>query len=165
MTRTLILMRHAKSSWDDLSLADHQRPLNARGRDSATAMGHWLKTLGFVPQEALISDSQRTQETCERLGCDVNVILSKSLYLGGADIMMNVLRTSATGDVVLMLGHNPGIAEFAARLVSQAPRHKRFADYPTGATTIMRFDALTWADVTWSSGVVVDFAIPREIMV
>ena len=68
MTRTLILTRHAKSSWDAPVASDHDRPLNKRGRKSAPAIGTWLKQNGWLPDEVISSTSARTRETWDRMG-------------------------------------------------------------------------------------------------
>jgi len=164
MTRTLILMRHAKSSWDDPGLADHDRPLNNRGRASAQAMGDWLRAGGHVPDAAVSSSSERTGQTFLGLGFDVPVTFTRMLYHAGPELMMEVLRDQQVG-AILMLGHNPGIADFAERLVAEAPPHPAFADYPTCATAVIRFDTDSWKDIGWREGQPIDFAIPREVMV
>lgn len=161
MTLTLILMRHAKSSWDDLKLADHDRPLNPRGLASARAMGDWLRQRGHVPQVAVSSSSERTGQTFLELGFNVPVTFTRALYHAGPEMMMELLREQSE-PVVLILGHNPGIADFAGRVVSQAPVHPRFADYPTCATTVITFSAVRWSDVGWRTGDVADFTVPRE---
>ena len=73
MSLTLILMRHGKSAWDDPNLADHDRPLNDRGRASARSMGDWLRARGHVPDRAVSSSSTRTGQTFAGLGLDVPV--------------------------------------------------------------------------------------------
>ena len=162
MTKTLILMRHAKSSWDDLSLSDHERSLNARGRRSATVLGQLLRSQALVPDEVLSSSSTRTQETYEELRLEVESTYTRALYLAGPMQMLDVLR-GAHGKCVLMLGHNPGIAEFADQLVQKRPAHGRFADYPSGATTVMTFESEKWGDVKVGTGLVTNFAIPKEL--
>ena len=84
------------------------------------------------------------------------------LYHAGPDMMLDVLR-GATGDTVLMLGHNPGIAWFAQNIVQVPPPHSRFFDYPTCATLVAEFDVDTWRDIGTGSGTAVDFIIPREL--
>ena len=163
MTRTLILMRHAKSAWNDPNLADHDRPLNGRGRDSAKAMGDWLRRKGHLPDVVVSSSATRTGQTVEGLGFDAPVSFTRTLYHAGPEVMMDVLRDQ-TASCVLMVGHNPGIADFADRLVSQPPRHPRFADYPTGAVAIITFEAQGWNDIGWREGQPIDFAIPRAVM-
>ena len=76
--------------------------------------------------------------------------------------MLAVLK-HAKADTVMMIGHNPGIAEFAARLVAVPPINPDFARYPTGATLVVDFIADDWSDITYGSGATVDFVIPREI--
>lgn len=160
---TLILMRHAKSSWGSPALADHDRPLNDRGRRSARAMGRWLRSKGYLPDAVLSSSSRRTVETFEGLELDVPVTFTADLYHAGPAAMLRVLH-GAEAPVLLMLGHNPGIADFAESLVRTPPDHPRFDDYPTCATLVVRFDAPSWSEVDWGSGEVVDFAIPREVI-
>ncbi|WP_299723259.1 histidine phosphatase family protein [uncultured Tateyamaria sp.] len=163
MSLTLILMRHAKSSWDNPNLADHDRPLNPRGHASAAAMGDWLRAQGHVPDQVVSSSSTRTGQTFAGLGFVVPVSYTRTLFHAGPEVMLDVLRDQ-TSPCLLMLGHNPGIADFAQRLVAHPPRHPRFVDYPTGATTVIRFEAKGWNDIGWRSGQPIDFAIPREMM-
>ena len=164
MTRTLILTRHAKSSWDDPFLNDHDRPLSKRGRKSAPAVGAWLKKNNWLPDEVISSTSARTRETWQRMGLQATTVgFTRDLYLAGPHEVLTAL-SGASGQTVMMLGHNPGIAGFAAQIVRQRPEHERFPDYPSGATTVIRFDIDNWADVVWHSGDVLDFAIPRELL-
>ena len=166
--KRLILTRHAKSSWDDPMTPDHDRPLNERGKAAAADLGQWLASRDYVPGEVLCSDSLRTRKTFSGIapalpGTPV-LELKPALYHAGPDVMMAVLR-HARADVVMMIGHNPGIAEFAARLVAHPPANPEFSRYPTGATLVADFDVADWGDVTFGSGVTVDFIVPREIVV
>lgn len=163
MTLRLILMRHAKSSWDDPRQADHDRPLNKRGRRSADALGDWLRDKGYLPDQALSSSSARTQETFERLRVNCPVHYQSSLYHAGPAAMMDALQ-QAQGQTVLMLGHNPGIAEFAARLVTHSPDHNRFHDFPTCATLVADFSTSAWSGIRFGFANPIEFVIPRELM-
>ncbi|SEN90344.1 phosphohistidine phosphatase [Gemmobacter aquatilis] len=167
MTKRLILTRHAKSSWDDPLMTDHDRPLNARGTAAATDLGKWLASRGYVPDQVLCSDALRTRKTWEGIAPALPgtpaLDLKPALYHAGPDVMLAVLR-HATGDTVMMIGHNPGIAEFANRIVARAPLSPDFQRYPTGATLVVDFGIDTWDAVTWASGAVDDFIIPREVM-
>ncbi len=165
--KRLILTRHAKSSWDDPLTPDHDRPLNDRGKAAAADLGQWLASRDYVPGEVLCSDSLRTRKTFSGIapaltGAPV-LELKPALYHAGPDVMMAVLR-HATADTVMMIGHNPGIAEFAARLVAHPPQAADFARYPTGATLVVDFDVADWETVTFGTGVTVDFVVPREIV-
>ena len=165
MSRTLILMRHAKSSWDDFNQPDHARPLNKRGRMSAQALGKWLKENKLLPDEVLCSSAARTRETYDRLMLPTapETRYLDALYHASADTMLHHLQ-SAKAPTVLMVGHNPGIAYFAEKLAKHPANHPRFVDYPTGATTVFRFDLTDWNDARFESGDVTHFIIPRELL-
>jgi phosphohistidine phosphatase len=163
MTRTLILMRHAKSSWQDPTLPDHDRPLNARGRNSARALGDWLRSANRLPDLTLCSSARRTRETLEGLGLTTEARFLPALYHAGADRMLDILQQADT-PLVLMIGHNPGIADFAERLLARLPDHPRFHDYPTGATLIARFDIKDWRDAGWHRAEPEIFTIPRDLI-
>ena len=162
MTRRLILMRHAKSGWDDPTLDDHDRPLNGRGRVSAQALGDWLRTKKILPDQGLVSSAARTRETFALLGLSCDTAFSRDLYLASASQMMRALK-QATGECVLMIGHNPGIAEFAHDLVQEPPSHTRFFDFPTCATLVVEFEIDSWSDLHPNSGTALEFVIPREL--
>ncbi|MCG6902869.1 MAG: histidine phosphatase family protein [Rhodobacter sp.] len=168
MTLRLILTRHAKSSWDMPATGDHDRPLNARGREAAQAIGQWLADNGYAPDLVLSSDAARTRETWALMAASFatapKVEWIADLYHASAKTMLNVLRAGG-GDAksVLMLGHNPGIAGFAGMLVETPPANPRFRDYPTAATTVMDFAVENWRAADWGGGTVVDFVVPKEI--
>lgn len=160
--RELILMRHAKSAWGDASLGDHARPLNKRGQQAATALGQWLRAEDLVPDQILCSSSARTRATCDRLGLPLPPELHDRLYLAECAEMLGLLR-KARGNCVLMIGHNPGICDFAHALAVTAPAHDRFADYPTGATLVARFQIDDWADLVPGTGTVRSFVTPHDL--
>ena len=166
--KRLILTRHAKSAWDDPTVTDHDRPLNERGKAAAADLGEWLASRGYVPEKILCSDAVRTRATWSGLapalpGTPV-LELKPALYHAGPDVMLAVLQ-HAQADVVMMIGHNPGIADFAARLVATAPLNPEFSRYPTGATLVADFMIDSWAEVGFGLGATVDFVNPREIQV
>lgn len=164
--KRLILTRHAKSAWDDPTMADHERPLNDRGQASAADLGQWLASRGYVPGEVYCSDALRTRKTWSGIapalpGTPI-LELKPALYHAGPDVMLAVLK-HATANTVMMIGHNPGIAEFAARMVTAPPLNPDFNRYPTGATLVVDFNTNSWADIGYGNGAVVDFIIPSEI--
>lgn len=164
--KRLILTRHTKSNWDDPAMPDHDRPLNDRGKAAAADLGQWLATRGYVPDEVLCSDALRTRKTfsgiAPALPATPVLELKPALYHAGPDVMLAVLR-HGVGETVMMIGHNPGIADFAARIVAQGPMSPEFARYPTGATLVCDFAVDSWADVNWHMGSLLDFIVPREI--
>ncbi len=165
--KRLILTRHAKSSWDDPLTPDHDRPLNERGKAAAADLGIWLASRGYVPDEVLCSDALRTRKTWSGIapalpGTPI-LHLKPALYHAGAEVMLAVLR-HATAETVMMIGHNPGISEFARRLVAHPPINPEFTRYPTGATLVCDFAAESWHDADFGQAVTVDFIIPSEIL-
>ena len=104
MTLRLILMRHAKSSWNK-PVSDHERELNGRGRASARAMGNWLRENDFLPKEALISSSERTRETFEGLVKSTRVCFLEDLYHLSPEKLLSTLK-SAQEKTVLIISHN-----------------------------------------------------------
>lgn len=166
--KRLILTRHAKSAWDDPLTPDHDRPLNERGKAAAADLGQWLASRGYVPEKVLCSDAVRTQQTwagiAPALPATPVMELKPALYHAGVDVMLAVLK-NAKADVVMMIGHNPGIAEFAAKLVAKAPLNTEFDRYPTGATLVVDFVADSWDQIEFGSGIVDDFVIPKELIV
>ena len=161
--KRLILMRHAKSDWSATG-DDHNRPLNARGKMNAPVMGTWLRGQGWLPDEVLCSTATRTRQTLDLLDLPKTATrFERALYLAEGDEIMDVLR-EANGDCVLLLGHNYGIADCAQTLVEVPPTHARFEDYPTCATSLIRFDIADWGYLIAGTGVCEAFAIPRELI-
>lgn len=165
MTRRLILMRHAKSDWSH-GLADHDRPLNARGMAQAPLIGKWLAAKGYVPQVVLCSDATRTRQTLDRamseMPTGVQVFHLAALYLADPRAILDQLYRQ-TAETIAIVGHNPGIGQLAANLARTPPDHHRFYDYPTGAVTVLEFDLDDWRGIGAHSGTVVDFVIPADL--
>ncbi|MBC7157674.1 MAG: histidine phosphatase family protein [Rhodobacteraceae bacterium] len=171
MSPRLILTRHAKSDWDDPTQDDIDRPLAPRGQAAAAALGRWMATAGFVPDEVLCSPARRTRETWAGIASGIAAAmpapgaalrLVPALYRAAPDTLLEVLRT-ATGGTVLMLAHNPGIAAFAEMLPKAAPADPDFARYPTGATLVADFDAPGWAAIRPGTATLRAFTIPRRL--
>jgi len=163
--RRLILTRHAKSSWDKPGLDDRDRPLNGRGRKAARELGRWLASRGYLPDEVLSSDSLRTRETwagvAEKLPRPPEPRWMPELYHADPATMLDVLR-QARGGTVMMVGHNPGIGEFAATLPARWPADPDFERYPTAATLVVDFDIDDWAALEPGRGSVLDFFTPSD---
>jgi phosphohistidine phosphatase len=139
----LLLMRHAKSQWDDPTMTDHARPLNARGRQAAAAMGHALRHLGLTPDMVLISSSRRTLQTLEALTPWEETPLIEpmdALYLAGVPALVQIIAGVAeTVRSVLLIGHNPGLHDLSVALaggeaaVAASPFRRLGDGFPTGA--------------------------------
>ncbi|WP_295536837.1 histidine phosphatase family protein [uncultured Thioclava sp.] len=164
--RRLILTRHAKSSWDDPLIEDQDRPLNARGRFAATELGDFLASRGLEPEEVLCSSALRTRETWERVAGAVietrpELHFSERLYNAGPETLLEVLKT-AHAPSVMMLGHNPGIAEFARQLLAREVLDPDFRRFPTCATLIVDFQIEDWRDLELGQGAMLDFFTPTR---
>jgi phosphohistidine phosphatase len=166
MTLRLILTRHAKSDWDNPLDSDHSRPLSARGRAAAPRIGRWLAHKGYLPAQALVSDAMRTRQTWDLIAAELpdapDAGVDKFLYLAGSDVLLGRLRQSGAACVIL-IAHNPGIAEFAARLLAAPMPHSGFAGFPTCATLVAEFDASHWSQIAFGTGRGVDFTVPRDL--
>jgi phosphohistidine phosphatase len=150
--KRLYLLRHAKSSWDDESLADHDRPLSGRGRRAADAIGRHLRDEGIAPELVLCSSAARTRETLARIGLEGEA--ERGLYGASATELLARLRELPPGiESVMLIGHNPGMHDLALLLTGE-PGDK----YPTGALATIELD--NW---TARSGRMIAFVRPREL--
>lgn len=166
MSLTLILMRHAKSAWDDPIQEDFDRPLNGRGRKSAVAIGQWLLDHGYLPDEVIVSGARRTVETWSRMahGFPETTAMQSNpaLYLASADTILGVVKTAKV-PTIMVIAHNPGIGQFARDIAKMPNPHPKFSQYPTGATTVITFDTESWDALDWRAGTITDFVVPRDL--
>lgn len=161
--KTLILLRHAKSSWVNPDLGDIDRPLNKRGKRGAKALGKWLRKSPWQPDRVLCSSARRTRETCDALGLEAAAELRDDLYHASASAMLEILRQQ-DGAQVMVIAHNPGIASLAHSLVASAPDHPRFADYPTGSLLVAQFDISALSQLEPGIGRVESFLTPHDLV-
>lgn len=170
--RRLVLLRHAKSSWDDPDLDDHARPLNGRGRRAAPVMGAWLRQQGLSPDHVLTSDSARTLETwaltAPAFAQPPESEPQPRLYHADPATMLDALRgVPDAARCVLMIGHQPGISGFARKLCGgDAPAQcaRAFRHYPTAAAAVFEIEAARWVDLGWGGARFTAFACPRELV-
>jgi phosphohistidine phosphatase len=146
MPRTLMIMRHGKSSWRDDSLADIDRPLKARGKCDARRMGTALRARGLAPQLVLCSPARRARATAKRVcrACDCGAPLNivPALYPGDSWEIWHAL--AALPDdlrTVLVVGHNPGLEDLVSALTGQV------VPLPTAALAVIEVPADRWADL------------------
>ena len=163
----LILIRHGKSSWDDPFGDDHARVLNERVRASASAIGAWMTQEGYGPDVVVCSDAARTVETAELVIAALSVRptlqLSGRIYHASPDTILDVIQRQ-TAPTVAVIGHNPGIGMLANMLIKKAPKHHRFSDYPTCASTVIDFDASDWSAIRPRTGICAAFVVPRDLI-
>lgn len=164
MQRRLIVMRHAKSSWDSEAAGDHDRPLNDRGRRDAPRVAARLVELGWAPEVVLSSDSRRTRETFEAMRSVLpslrGVEFLPSLYHGSTEALNDALL-AVPDDVrtVLALGHNPGWQAAVYWLTGKSIEMK------TATAALMECESPNWPSATTCRGHwrLVDTIFPREL--
>lgn len=170
--RTLLLLRHAKSSWGNDSLPDHDRPLNRRGREAATGMGRYLRDAGPVPDLALCSTAVRARETLDRLleslGRPVEVRLDRALYLASDErLAERIAAAPEEAGVLLVVAHNPGMARLAVRLAATgdaASRGRLQRKLPTAGLARLEADAARWGDLVRGGGELAAFVRPKDLV-
>lgn len=149
----LILLRHAKSTWDDPFAEDHDRVLNARGRDSAKAIGDWLRREGHLPDRVLCSSSARTRETLALLDLnEAEIVIDPSLYLASVHHLAKTIAEHDDVESLMVLAHNPGLGDLAVRLAAGQIEDDAFFAFPTCACLVL------------DAGAVVDFMVPRRLL-
>lgn len=167
--RELLLLRHAKSSWANPSLDDHERPLNSRGRDAAEKVGAWIAENNLVPDTALVSDAVRTRETWERLGLPgaVDVQFLSELYEASPHGQLSLLQELPdTCHRAMLIGHNPSIGSLARGLAEgdiERSMLSRFLKYPTAGLSVYDVDSASWTEFEPSSARLVKFVDPRSL--
>lgn len=170
--KKLILLRHAKSSWKDPELDDHERPLNGRGRRAAPAIGGWLAGHGHRPDRVLCSSARRARETCEGVAGALPGLpepeIDRRLYHATPDALRERLREIAEpSPTAMLIGHQPGIGALTRKLAGGKVRpgcRRAFEHFPTAAAAVLEFDIEAWRDLCYGMGRFVDFAVPREVM-
>jgi phosphohistidine phosphatase len=166
----LLLLRHAKSSWDDASLPDRERSLNKRGRRAAAAIREAIRGLGLAPDVILVSPARRTRETLEALEPWDDTPLVEpvdALYLATAAQLFGVVRDqSETIRSIMLIGHNPGMHEFGVSLAGRTSlsdaTNRLLAGFPTGALAEFAI-ASPWRQLSAGGGQLVRFLTPRDL--
>lgn len=160
--QTLLLMRHAKSSWSDAELTDHQRPLNGRGKKAASAVGAALTARGYLPELIWSSDSTRTRETAMRLiraipGAQMVNYVPEFYHASAEEVLHYAAKAGEPNvEALMFLGHNPGWSELLQIFTGQ------FHAFPTAACCVLkRIGESDWlAPKSWRA---VDMILPRDL--
>ena len=164
----LFLLRHAKSSWDDPTLADRDRPLAPRGRRAAKVMAEHLGRKGIAPELVLCSPATRARHTLRRvapgLGRNPDVQIEPELYAASAPVILEVLHEVPDEiESVMLIGHNPGIQDLALSLAGGGPEIPRLrSKFPTAALATLELNG-TWRELAPGSAELVSFVKPKEV--
>ena len=168
VTRTLFLIRHAKSAWDEPALADFDRPLSKRGAREADELRTLFAASGYAPDLILCSTAQRTRETLAAmlgaLARDTRIILSRALYAAPAERLLGeVHRVEPEVETLAIVGHNPGLEDFAKLLAGDgeaAVLRALAGRFPPAGVAVIEFPHSDWAGVEPGSGRLVAFHTP-----
>jgi len=168
--RTLWLLRHAKAARGDSGMRDHERPLEDRGRDAARRVGRFLAERGAVPERVLCSSSVRTRQTWDELSEMLDgpppCSFERELYLASAgDLLSRAQGASDEVESLMLIAHNPGIAELAITLTRSgkpALRAQMLRKFPTCALAELRFESGAWIDLSRGCELA-RFQVPREL--
>ena len=161
--KTLLVLRHAKSSWNDPALDDHERPLNKRGRRDAPRMGELVREYGLIPDVIISSDAVRARLTAEAVAEAARyageILLDPHLYLASPADILSLLRTvREKAETVMIVGHNPGLEELVAQLTGERQ------DLPTAALAQIALPIDQWRDLKLSTrGTLVGLWRPEEL--
>jgi len=164
--KKLYLVRHAKSSWDDINMDDFDRPLNERGLKDAPHMAKLLKQRGAVPNRMISSTAVRALTTCKIFAdnfsfAENQIITLDRLYHASAETWFDVLRSLKEhqhnkDDVAFFFGHNPGITEFASALL-----RINIDNIPTCGVVSATLNINAWSETTFACGKLDSFDYPK----
>jgi phosphohistidine phosphatase len=164
---TLLLFRHAKSSWADPTLPDHDRPLASRGRRDAKRIAKHLAGLESEPELVLCSSAVRTLETLElvrpALG-NSKVLFEDGLYGASSDELLARIRVvpDAVGSVML-IGHNPGLEQLALLLASSGDELRGLeTKFPTAALATLAVET-TWSRLAPGDAILTAYIVPKQL--
>jgi phosphohistidine phosphatase len=166
--KRLFLLRHAKSSWDDPRLADHDRPLAPRGRRAAKRIAQHLREERIAPDVVLCSSAGRAQETLERispaLGGDARVEIEPELYGASAsELLARLRRLPEEAGSAMLVGHNPAVQELALSLAGSGfERATIEGKYPTAGLATLSFEG-PWSELDMGAGELVSFVTPKAL--
>jgi phosphohistidine phosphatase len=161
--KTLYIVRHAKSSWDDSSLDDFSRPLNDRGKKDAPRMGKRLKEKEITVDLMISSPAKRALKTCKAIAevleyPESKIKLEKRLYHADEDSIFSILKSiNEPNNVVMIFGHNPGLTEFANSLLGEF-----IMNIPTAGVVGGRLNIESWAEIKRGCGSLLFFDFPKN---
>lgn len=145
--KTLFLVRHGQSSWDDVKLADSERPLTDKGKNDAAKMGKRLAEAEIVVDAIFTSPAKRARATAEAIARKLDfkrkhIVEDERLYSGQVDVLLELIREAGGEHKRLMLvGHNPLLSELVEHLTEKE------VNLPTCAVAILRFESKSWAKI------------------
>jgi phosphohistidine phosphatase len=167
--RRLMLLRHAKSDWP--GGRDRDRPLSERGREAAPKMGAYMARHALVPDLVVASPATRVNETLDHIlpafKNPPKIRQDERLYEAGADTLLAVIKeTPKVVHSLLLVGHNPGLAELASLLIAAGDveaRQQLIEKFPTAALAVIDFPLDDWGKLHPKAGRLDRFVLPRAL--
>jgi phosphohistidine phosphatase len=167
--KTLTLLRHAKSAWDDPVARDFDRPLNKRGRRAAQTIGREMRAQGLVFDQVVASPATRVVETLQDVeqgyGRPLEPSFDKRIYLASTDLLLEVIHGAGDGaERLLIVGHNPGLEKLALLLSQSGELRAEIAvKYPTATLAEIELPVERWEEVSEGIGTISRFIRPRDL--
>ncbi len=169
--KTLTLLRHAKSSWEDTVSRDFDRPLNGKGRRAAEVIGRHLRDAGLTFDHVVASPAVRVGETMDAVetgyGRTFAPAQDRRIYLASAATLLDVVHDLPdTAASAMLVGHNPGLEDLVLMLVPEGAgglRTEVEAKYPTATLAEMTFDVARWREVAERAATLTRFVRPRDL--
>lgn len=165
---TLYLLRHAKSSWADPTLADRKRPLAPRGKRDAKRIAKHLAGHGVEPELVLCSTAERTRETLELIRSALpasTINLEDELYGATADSLLDRVRlVPETVASVMLIGHNPALQNLALELAASGVELERVrAKFPTAGLATLTVANTSWSELSPAQAVLAEWVVPKQL--
>jgi len=169
--KTLTLLRHAKSTWDDPVARDFDRPLNGRGRRAARTIGAEMRKQGLAFDRVLASPAARVRETLDAVGIGfgekMEVAFEQRLYLAAPETLLDIIQSADDADGrLLVIAHNPGLEQLVLLLTRSdggALRDEVEVKYPTATLAEISLPVEKWQEVSEGIGTLARFIRPRDL--
>jgi phosphohistidine phosphatase len=161
--KNIVLVRHAKSSWENMFLSDHDRPLNPRGKKDAPDMGDRLKARELKPSLIISSTAKRARLTAKKIAKKIGfskdrIMLTKALYHADDYSIFEIIKSlDDAHDTVMLFGHNPGITECANLLTGN-----NIINIPTCGAASISFNCSSWKDIEKRAGSMIFYDYPKK---
>jgi phosphohistidine phosphatase len=172
MPKQLFILRHAKSSWDDPGLHDHDRPLAPRGRQAVQVLHTYVRVHRIEPSLVLCSSARRTRETLEGVAPTGQSLTEPGLYTASAGGLLDRIRQIPAGTPsAMVIGHNPAMQMLVLKLAATEHAHLEDEDcdlanvqrkFPTGALATIAFDC-EWRDLVAGAGRLTGLVRPKDL--
>ena len=169
--KTLTLLRHAKSGWDDPVARDFDRPLNGKGKRAAAMVGRHMRSLGLDFDHVVASPAVRVIETLDEIvagyGRTLELVWDRRMYLASSASLLDIVHgLPVEAERVLLVGHNPGLEDLVLMLVPDAVDALRDAveeKYPTASLAELAFETEDWGDIAAGGARLTRFVRPRDL--